>query len=328
MPNPSDVILEVDAAAKRFATVQAVAGVSMTVKRGEIFALLGPNGAGKSTLVRMIIGMTQPDTGTVVWRLGNTPSPRPAAHELGYLPEDRGLYRDQSVVRTLVYFGKLRGMSAAAAKSAGLDWLKRLQLSERTKEKLEALSKGNQQKVQFITSVMHKPAVAVLDEPFSGLDPLNQHLFCELLQSLRNDGMTIILSAHQMQLVERLADRLLLMSHGKRVLYGTLDEIRRETSSGKRLRLETTTPAEALATIEGVTEVIALPQRPGGEDANQRAMELLLAPETAIGAVVTRAAAMGEITSVHSQEMSLHDIYVKALGGNIALEPESQEATV
>lgn len=313
-------LLEVNDVRRHFATVKAVDGVSMDVRSGEIFALLGPNGAGKSTLVRMIIGLTQPDSGEVRWNDGGKVSSKLPVHRLGYLPEDRGLYRDQNVLRTLIYFGKLRGMTSAAAREASMSWLSRLDLSKRTKEKLEALSKGNQQKVQFITSVMHKPLVAVLDEPFSGLDPLNQHLFCELLQSLRADGMTIILSAHQMQLVERLADRLLLMSQGKRVLYGTLDEIRRQTSSGKRVRIHTSIPLAQLASMSGVQEAWELDATAG----NGPAIELLLEPEASLGAILSAAAALGQIQSVHSQELSLHDIYVKALGGKLT-DGETQE---
>jgi ABC-2 type transport system ATP-binding protein len=187
--------LDVRSVRKRFASVQAVSDLSLTVRPGEIFALLGPNGAGKSTLLRM-------------------------------LPEDRGLYQDMPLVAVLTYFGSLRGLAPAAAQRAAEHWLDRLELLPRAKEKVGTLSKGNQQKVQFAAAVLHRPACAILDEPFSGLDPLNQELFLRLVTELRDQGTTVILSAHQMSLVERLADHVFIMHHGREVLSGTLPEIR------------------------------------------------------------------------------------------------------
>jgi ABC-2 type transport system ATP-binding protein len=207
---------------KRFVSVTAVDDVSLDVRTGEIFALLGPNGAGKTTMLRMILGMMRPDAGEIRSADG---VPLPAS-AVGYLPEDRGLYPDVPVLRTLTYFGRLRGMQRAAASSAAERWLERLGLHDRRHEPLKALSKGNHQKVQFISALLHSPRLAVLDEPFSGLDPVNQDLFLSLLRELRDAGATILLSAHQMQLVERIADRVLVMNRGRAVLHGTLDEIR------------------------------------------------------------------------------------------------------
>lgn len=216
--------LDVRAVHKRFATVVAVSDLSLTVRQSEIFALLGPNGAGKSTLLRMLVGITRPDEGSVHWPslgVGRLP---PAA--LGYLPEDRGLYQDMPLVSVLTYFGSLRGLAADVAKRAAERWLDRLELLPRAKDKVGTLSKGNQQKVQFAAAVLHRPSCAILDEPFSGLDPLNQELFLRLVTELRDQGTTVILSAHQMALVERLADRVYLMHHGREVLSGTMPEIR------------------------------------------------------------------------------------------------------
>ena len=226
----SQPIVRVDRVEKSFDSVKAVDGISFEVQPGEIFALLGPNGAGKSTLVRMLLGILRPDAGTISYSLGNPPEPR----DLGYLPEDRGLYKDVPVLRTLTYFGTLRGMDRSAAETAAREWLGRLSLAERATDKLETLSKGNQQKVQFIASILHRPRFAVLDEPFSGLDPLNQSFFLDLLRELRDGGTTILLSAHQMELIERTADRVLLMGRGREVLSGTIEEVLRSGDPSRR----------------------------------------------------------------------------------------------
>ena len=218
-------LLEVDAVQKEYASVCAVGGVSFSVRRGEIFALLGPNGAGKTTTIRMLIGMLRPDRGAVRFAIAenDTSAPREA---IGYLPEERGLYPNVSILRTLVFLASLRGMPKTEAAKAGAEWLTRLGLGERQNEKLKTLSKGNQQKVQFIASILHRPQFVVLDEPFTGLDPLNQELFIELIDELRANGTTILLSGHQMALIERLADRVLILHRGRELLAGTIPEIR------------------------------------------------------------------------------------------------------
>lgn len=218
-------VLSVDSITKQFANVNAVDGLSFDVREGEIFALIGPNGAGKTTTVRMLTGIIKPDSGSIRYTL-NGQSAWPAASDLGYLPEERGLYKDMPVVQTLAHMAALRGMKRADADAAALEWLSAVSLKERALDKLETLSKGNQQKIQFISAVLHRPRFIILDEPFSGLDPLNQEFFSDQIRRLRDEGATILLSAHQMQLVERLADRVLLLNRGRAVLYGTLDEIR------------------------------------------------------------------------------------------------------
>jgi ABC-2 type transport system ATP-binding protein len=300
-------ILSVQDVTKAYASVRAVAGVSFAVGRGEIFALLGPNGAGKTSLVRMLLGILRPDSGTIAYRLrGDAPAwPDPA--ELGYLPEDRGLYKDIPVLRTLVYFGVLRGMRRADARTAALAWLERMGLADRAGEKLEALSKGNQQKVQFISAVLHRPAFAVLDEPFSGLDPLNQDFFARTIRSLRDEGMTVLLSAHQMQLVEKLADRILLMNRGREVLSGTVDEMRRRTQAVTRLGLR----------VRGRADPAALAGHPavaGVESNGNGHLVLLLREGAVLSDLLVQAGTRLDVVEVHSERLSLHDIYLQALG--------------
>lgn len=211
-------LLSVQSVSKTYATVRAVDGISLDVAPGEMVALLGPNGAGKTTLLRMLVGITRPDQGRIVWD-GRTGALEAAS--LGYLPEDRGLYQDVPILRTLCYFARLRGVPGTEAERLGIEWLGRLGLKDRAAEKLAALSKGNQQKVQFAAAVLHRPRIAILDEPFSGLDPVNQELFLGIMRDLRTAGTTVLFSAHQMSLVERLADRVFVMHRGVELLHGT-----------------------------------------------------------------------------------------------------------
>ncbi len=209
---------------KVYQTVAAVDGLSMEVRKGEIFALLGPNGAGKTTTVRMILGIIEPDSGRLHF------DPPMERSRLGYLPEERGIYQDTPVAETLLYLGSLRSDNKARLKEQAKFWLDRFGLYDRRNDKISTLSKGNQQKIQFIAAVLHEPEFAVLDEPYSGFDPINQELISSCITELRAGGMTVLLSAHQMQLVERLADRFLLLHQGKEFLSGTLEEIRTKTA--------------------------------------------------------------------------------------------------
>ena len=216
-------LLRIESVEKTYATVRAVAGISLDVHAGEAVALLGPNGAGKTTLLRMLVGITRPDRGRILWD-GAERVTLPAS-EMGYLPEDRGLYQDMPILRTLAYFARLRGVPAVDATRRAAEWLARFELADRAGEKLSALSKGNQQKVQFAAAVLHAPRFAILDEPFSGLDPLNQELFLTLVRELRERGTTILFSAHQMSLVERMADRVFVMHRGRELLHAPTAEL-------------------------------------------------------------------------------------------------------
>lgn len=301
-------VLEVSNVTKRFASVQAVGGVSFCIDRGEIFALLGPNGAGKTTLVRMLLGIFPPDSGSFQYSLRGRPGwPLPA--DLGYLPEDRGLYRDIPILRTLIYFGTLRGLRRREAKQSALHWLERMNLAARAGDKLESLSKGNQQKVQFISAVLHQPAFAILDEPFSGLDPINQDFFAQLIRELRESGMTILLSAHQMQIVEKLADHVMLVNRGREVLSGTMPEIRRKTDVDTRLGLRIRGPADvgALRSHPAVARV---------ETNGDGHVTLLLRDNFSLSDLLVRAGTSLDVVDVQSERLSLHDIYVRALSQN------------
>jgi ABC-2 type transport system ATP-binding protein len=299
------VVLQVHRVEKRFSTVTAVDGLSFDVRAGEIFALLGPNGAGKSTVVRMLMGIIRPDAGTIEYGLGPDPQPVPA--QLGYLPEERGLYQDVAIIRTLTYFGTLRGMRRGDARLAAERWLERMNLGDRAGEKLGALSKGNQQKVQFISAILHEPKLAILDEPFSGLDPVNQDDFLQLLEELRSGGMTILLSAHQMQLVERIADRIHLVSAGRTALQGTLEELREQSGHGDKLRIRTNGNCDA-AVIAEHSSVERVTQSAESE------LTVILRPGASLSEILVRLGSSFDVKQIHSEELSLHDIFVSAVG--------------
>jgi ABC-2 type transport system ATP-binding protein len=302
-----DWIVSVEGVTKRFGAVTAVDDVSLQVRAGEVFALLGPNGAGKSTLIRMLLGLQRPDAGRIAYRLDGTPA-APGPEQVGYLPEDRGLYPDITVLRTLVYFGVLRGMERRAARDAATVWLERMGLGDRQNEPLKALSKGNQQKVQFISAVLHRPRFAVLDEPFSGLDPLNQDFFLGLIREMREGGMTILLSAHQMQLVERLADRVMVMNRGRPVLRGTLPEIRRRWTAETQLVLRVSGDADGAALVAHPSVLRVEPSAPGE-------LTVYLDPGAPLNPVLAAAAESMDVREVHSAPVTLHEAYVRAVGG-------------
>jgi ABC-2 type transport system ATP-binding protein len=304
-------IVAATALRKQFATALAVDGLDLTVAPGEILALLGPNGAGKTTTVRMLVGILRPDSGSITYRLGDRPATRPDPALLGYLPEERGLLRDVPVLRTLEHFGALRGLDHRTARERARAELARFDLGDRAGERVDSLSKGNQQKVQFLAAVLHRPRLAVLDEPFSGFDPVNQQRFVTEIRHLRDEGSTIILSAHQMDLVEQLADRLVLMDRGRVVLEGTLAQIRARTGSGQRLELTCDDAADpdVLRQVAGVERVDVV--GPGR-------VALGLAPDAVVGEVLHAVTARVAIAAVHSAPERLHDIFLRSVGREVA----------
>ena len=217
--------IEVNDVVKRYSGHTALDHVSLNVPQGSIYGLLGPNGAGKTSLIRIINQITDPDEGTV--SIGGRPMRRDDVARIGYLPEERGLYKKMNVGDEIVYLARLKGMSKGDAIMAMLDWLERFDLSEWRDKKVEALSKGMQQKVQFIATVIHRPELLIFDEPFSGFDPVNaDQLKAEILR-LRDQGSTILFSTHNMESVEAICEEISLINHSKVVLQGRVDDIRR-----------------------------------------------------------------------------------------------------
>lgn len=217
-------ILAVRDVRKTFGDVRAVDGISFTVRKGTITGLLGRNGAGKTTTIRMITGIFLPDSGSIEWMGGG--AGESFQDRVGYLPEERGLYKQMKLVELLLFLAEIKGLRPANVRPKIDQWLEKLELTDKREAKVEELSKGNQQKVQLIGTLLHEPDLIILDEPQSGLDPVNMVLIRNLLRDLRQEGKTILLSTHMMGEAERMADEIILIHRGKVVLEGTLDQVR------------------------------------------------------------------------------------------------------
>jgi ABC-2 type transport system ATP-binding protein len=220
---------------KAYDTVVAVDGMSLEVQRGELFGLLGPNGAGKTTAIRTILNIIVPDSGTIAF--DGKPFTPEMWNLIGYLPEERGLYRKSKILNTILYFASLKGISEREAKTTAYKWLDRFGLKDSAFRKVEELSKGNQQKIQLIISILHNPQLLILDEPFSGLDPVNQILLKDILMELRQQNVAIVFSTHQMEQVEKMCDNICLINKGKLVLSGSLRDVKKRYGTNS-LRIE------------------------------------------------------------------------------------------
>ena len=226
-----ETILSVKNLVKTFKDTKVLKNISFNVRKGEIMAILGPNGAGKSTTIRNIMGILYPDEGTITFHHNEGGEiPR---HKIGYLPEERGLYKNVKVMDILLYLADLKDYPLKKAKERALAYLKKFDLAGKENVSVEELSKGMGQKVQFIASILHEPELLILDEPFSGLDPVSQELFKDEIRSLADQGTAILLSSHQMNLVEEMCDRLFLIHRGERVIYGAMDDVKREYANFK-----------------------------------------------------------------------------------------------
>ncbi|HEX5324271.1 MAG TPA: ATP-binding cassette domain-containing protein, partial [Capsulimonadaceae bacterium] len=226
-------VIEAQHVSKTYASHRALDDITFTISRGECFALLGPNGAGKTTLLRILTDILKPDTGTV--RILGSENLMTVKDRIGYLPEERGLYKRQKVIDILAYLAELKGLSTAGAKARAMEALQEVGMASHAQSKPEALSKGMAQRIQLAGTLVHDPEVAILDEPFSGLDPASSQEMQELLLAERARGRTLILSTHQMQPVERLCDRLLMLNRGRAVLYGSISEVRGRYRTGTLL---------------------------------------------------------------------------------------------
>lgn len=224
--------LRISGLRKSFGEQQVLDGVGFDVPKGAILGLLGPNGAGKSTLIRSIMGIVEPDGGTI--ELDGTPWSREAVRHIGYLPEERGLYRDMKVGEQAVYFARLKGMDRAEAITALKAWFERLEVDGWWDKKVSDISKGMAQKIQVICTVVHQPSLLILDEPLSGFDPINARRVVDVVRSLAESGTTILLSTHDMPSVERLCDRVVLLDRGNIVLAGEADALRESGWSGEQ----------------------------------------------------------------------------------------------
>jgi ABC-2 type transport system ATP-binding protein len=304
-PN-SDTILKTTSLSKSFLNVQAVSNISFKLEEGDVFAFLGPNGAGKTTTLRILLDIIRPDSGLIEWNLNGNKKSIPLPEQIGYLPEERGLYSDIPIIKSLIYLASIRGMAPTEAKTSAMEWLERLDLKDRSKEKLHALSKGNQQKIQFIASILHKPIFAILDEPFSGLDPLNQEKFIEYIREINNQGTTILLSAHQMPLVEKIANKIFLINNGHEVYNGTLSAI--YDTFGKKhiidLLFRTNTNDNMFQTV---------PQLERIERVDDYRVRITFKPETELNIVLSELAKLEGVINITSHRPDLHDIFLQLI---------------
>lgn len=304
--------LELRDVEKRYGDFVAVAGLSLAVPAGVIFGLLGPNGAGKTTTLRMIMDILAPDSGEILLfgrrRLAGD------LRRIGYLPEERGLYRKMTVVDQLLFLAEIHGLKRRQALPAVEAWLARVELADWGRKRVEELSKGMQQKVQLIGTVLHQPEILILDEPFSGLDPINQGLFKELLLDYRRQGRTILFSTHGMEQAEKLCDHIGLISHGRLVLAGELREIKRR-AGGNSYRLLAPATAGDLERVKALPGVeVAIPQEPLDlADPRPASVRLLLAPGASSSEVLRQLLQFLEVREFRSDEPDLEDIFIKAV---------------
>ena len=305
------MMLQVTHLRKEFDTVLAVDDVSFEVQRGEIFGLLGPNGAGKTTTIRIILNILEQDAGEALYD-GRKFSDR-TRDLLGYMPEERGLYKKSKVLDTILYFAELRGLQRGKAKADAYRWLKRFSLLEHAERKVEELSKGNQQKVQFITAVLHSPELLVLDEPFSGLDPVNQILFKDILLELKKEGKAIIFSTHQMDQAEKLSDSLCLINKGRVVLGGSVRDVKRRYGSNS-LHVEFEGDGSFLKDLPGVARALIYPN----------IAELELSQDAKTQAILAAMVGRLELRKFELVEPSLQSIFIQVVGG----VPAPQQAEV
>lgn len=299
----------VSSVSKRFGSVQAVSDVSFAVQPGEIFGLLGPNGAGKTTTIRMMMDIFKPDSGEISLFGGELNDA--ARRRIGYLPEERGLYKDQKLESVLVFMSSLKGLSESEARNRLTDWLKRFDLYDHRHKEVQELSKGMQQKAQIIATLLHDPDLIVIDEPFSGLDPVNTRLVKDIFEQQRQAGKSIIMSTHQMHQVEALCNRIVLINRGRSVLYGEVEQLKRNFA-GNAIALEGQGDFEH---IPGVLDV----RRQNG------AWQMALEPGTDPQAVLRTLAQRDDVKVERFEiaEPSLEDIFVTVVQDGTA-EPEPE----
>ena len=281
---------------KRFGDHVAVNNLSLDVPEGSIYGFIGPNGSGKTTTIRMIMHILLPDSGTIAV-LGRADT-RAARDDIGFLPEERGLYKKMQVRALLRYYGGIKGKSRAALDPVIDEWLTRLGLADRADAKIDTLSKGMAQKVQFISAIVTKPRLVILDEPFSGLDPVNAQALKDAVLELRRQGVTVVFSTHDMASAERLCDRIFMIFRGNKVLDGSLDEVQ-ATYGHDTVRVCVAGGAAALGRVKGIESM--------NDHGNYQDVRLTADPQAFLGELVR----MGPVYQFEITKPSLHDIFVR-----------------
>lgn len=296
---------------KRFGNHVANDGITLNIESGRIFGLLGPNGAGKTTLIRMITRIIMPDEGQIM--LDGEAMASMQQHRIGYLPEERGLYKKLTVAEQLTYFGQLKGLEAREALRRGSAWLHRMDAAGWETRKVQELSKGMQQKVQFISTILHEPSLLILDEPFSGLDPVNADVLISVIKELKDKGTSVILSTHQMDQVERLCDDIALINAGKVVLSGNVGDVRARYRSN-RVFIEFSGDRSSIADIPGTSVIHATDGR----------LELTLLDGASARSVLSYVHDRVDVIKFELSAPTLHDIFVRTVTGAGATTPSTQ----
>ncbi len=296
--------LEVHNLVKTFGSIRAVDNVSFSVPEGSVFGLIGRNGAGKTTTIRMMMNIYIPETGEVILR--GSKIGQEFRDKVGYLPEERGLYKKMKVMETLLFFAELKGKTGREVERKANEYLKRFQLSDRKNSKIEDLSKGNQQKIQFITTILHDPEFIILDEPFSGLDPINTDLLREIIVELKSKGKVIIFSTHLMDFAEKMCDQIAMIDHGKIILNGELKEIKKKHAKNN-ISLSHSGDVSFLNKYDFIEKVEDFGNQTGirVKDASQIQQVLKLLVENNI-----------TVNKFNANEISLHEIFVELAGNN------------
>jgi ABC-2 type transport system ATP-binding protein len=293
-------VVELAGVTKAYEAKVAVDHLSLSIEAGQMFGLLGPNGAGKTSSIRMMMGITLPDSGQV--NLFARPFERKSLERVGYLPEERGLYKKMKVLDQLVFFGELHGLAREESRKRAVDWARRMEIADALSKKTEELSKGMQQKIQFIGAVLHDPGLIVMDEPFSGLDPVNATLLERTLLELKDQGKAILFSTHRMDQVEKLCDSICLVNKGRAVLEGRMREIK---SRYERNRV--------LVEFEGDPSFLTSSEIESAKNFSGHA-EIRLHPHGDAQKLLHQAAAVATIYRFELVEPSLEEIFIQTVG--------------
>jgi ABC-2 type transport system ATP-binding protein len=305
-------------AVKRFGNHVAVDGISFEVPRACVYGILGPNGAGKSTMLRMINDIIAPDAGEIAILDGFKPGSEAATH-IGYLPEERGLYPKMKVMEMIRFVGELRGLSSSESKKRADKWLERLGLSQWTKNRVQDLSKGMQQKVQFATALIHDPELVILDEPWSGLDPINAEVLREVVDNLRTSGRTVLFSTHQMEQAEKLCDYVCIIARGKKIVEGKLLDLKRASAGEGLVALafnDDMAKLKAESTLQNKMLVVEKrPPRAGDVADCEVKLAPGVAPQSLLAALVNAQIGLRRFEVVVP---TLHQIFVERVGGDAA----------
>lgn len=297
--------LVLEGVTKRFGRTTAVDGLSMRIPTGTIYGFLGPNGSGKTTTIRMVMSILYPDEGRI--EILGQPNAEAVKDRLGYLPEEKGLYKKMTAREILTYFGRLKGMPKALARRRSVELLERYGLGDRADAKCEALSKGMAQKVQILGTIIHDPELVILDEPFSGLDPVNMEIMRDIILEMKRADRTVIFSTHVMAQAEQICDAILLIHEGRKVLDGPLHEVKRQ--AGNAIHLDYDGDGSVLRDLPGVKRV---------NDYGKQA-ELLLEDDADSQEILARLVGRIVIRRFDVREASLHEIFVRAVGGPAAV---------